>query len=168
VGLGFAAEENLGYLARGDLHESLGRFLTANFFHMALTGTLATALDDFVTDSERNASHFMSTSLMIVGLHGAYDFLISHQEWGGSYMSMMVFVFLTQLFLGNLGSWRHKVDRGLSPLHAFVLAAAVVTGVSAVHAAMTVGPMNAALVMGEGLLGEAIILIVFVRTLRSL
>jgi RsiW-degrading membrane proteinase PrsW (M82 family) len=168
VGLGFAAEENLGYLAGGNLHASLGRFLTANFFHMAMTGTLAAALDDFVTDSERNAPHFMSTSLMIVGLHGAYDFLISHPEWGGSYMSMMVFVFLTQLFLGNLGSWRHKVVRGLSPLHAFVLAAAVVTGVGAVRAAMTVGPMNAALVMGEGLLGEAVILIVFVRTLRSL
>jgi RsiW-degrading membrane proteinase PrsW (M82 family) len=168
VGLGFAAEENLGYLAHGDLHESLGRFLTANFFHMALTGTLAGALDDFVTDTERNASHFMTTSLMIVGLHGVYDFLISHDEYGGSYLSMMVFVFLTQLFLGALSSWRRKVDRGLSPLHAFVLAVAVVTGVSAVRAAMTVGPLNAALVMGEGLAGEAVILIVFVRTLRSL
>ncbi|MGH7436546.1 MAG: PrsW family glutamic-type intramembrane protease [Polyangiaceae bacterium] len=168
VGLGFAAEENLGYLAGGDLHESLGRFLTANFFHMALTGTLAASLYDFVTDPERNASQFMTTSLMIVGLHGAYDFLISHSEYGGSYLSMVVFVFLTQLFLRSLASWRPKVDRGLSPLHAFVLAAAVVTGVSAVRASTMVGPIDAALVMGEGLAGEAVIMVIFVRTLRSL
>jgi hypothetical protein len=110
----------------------------------------------------------MTTSLMIVGLHGAYDFLISHSEYGGSYLSMVVFVFLTQLFLRSLASWRPRIDRGLSPLHAFVLAAAVVTGVSAVRASTMVGPLDAALVMGEGLAGEAVILVIFVRTLRSL
>jgi hypothetical protein len=155
-------------LAGGDLHVSLGRFLTANFFHMALTGTLAAALDDLVTDPERNASDFSKTALMIVGLHGAYDFLISHEEYGGAYMSMVVFVFLTRLFLGALDAARRRVDRGLSPLHAFVLAAAVVTGVSAVHASTTVGPLHAAMVMAEGLVGEAIILIVFVRSLRTM
>jgi RsiW-degrading membrane proteinase PrsW (M82 family) len=167
VGMGFASEENLGYLAGGDLHVGLGRFLTANFFHMALTGTLAAALDDFVTDTERHASDFSRVALMIVGLHGAYDFLISHEEYGGSYMAMVVFVFLTRLFLAAIESSRGRVDRRLSLLHAFVLAAAVVTGVSAVHAATAVGPMHAAMVMAEGLLGEAIILIVFVRSLRT-
>jgi RsiW-degrading membrane proteinase PrsW (M82 family) len=168
VGLGFAAEENLGYLTSGDLHTGLGRFLTANFLHIAMTGVLATALDDLVGDPERQAPEFSRTALMVISLHGAYDFLLSHEELGGSFMAMAVFVFLTRLFLGAVERARKRVDRGLSPLHAFVLAAAVVTGVSAAYATLAVGPLNAVFAMAEGLLGEAIIFAMFVGTLRAM
>ena len=168
VGLGFAAEENLGYLASGDLHTGLARFVTANFFHMALTGIVAHALDDFLRDTERNAASFMRATLMVVGLHGAYDFLLSHEELGGSYMAMMVFIFLTRLFLVAVDDARRKRGRGLSLVHSFVFATAVVTGVTAVRAYAMVGASSAAFVMSEGLLGVAIILIVFVRTLSEM
>jgi len=168
VGLGFAAEENLGYLAGGDLHTGLGRFLTANFFHIAMTGVLATALDDFVSDPEGKVTELSSTALMVIGLHGAYDFLLAHREYGGSFMAMAVFVFLTRLFLAAAERARRRVDRGLSPLHAFVLAAAVVTGVSAAYATVVVGPRDAALALADGMLGEAIIFAMFVGTLRAM
>lgn len=168
VGLGFAATENLGYLASGNLHTGLGRFLTANFLHMAMTGILATALDDFVADRERFASDFSRTTLMVVGLHGAYDFLLAHEEFGGTYMAMVVFVFLTKLFLNAVDHARRHVDRGISILHAFLFAVAVVTGVTFVFATVAVGPTNAAIAMTEGLLGVAIIVFVFVRTLRTM
>jgi RsiW-degrading membrane proteinase PrsW (M82 family) len=168
VGLGFAAEENLGYLASGDLHTGLGRFLTANFFHMAMTGTLAAALDDFVASPEENAQELSRTALMVIGIHGAYDFLLSHQEYGGSYLAMAVFFFLTRMFLGAIARARRRVDRGLSLIHAFVFAAAVVTGVSAVHASIAVGPLPAAAAMAGGLMGEAIIFFVFIRELRGM
>jgi RsiW-degrading membrane proteinase PrsW (M82 family) len=168
VGLGFAAEENLGYLASGDLQTGIGRFLTANFFHMAMTGTLAAALDDLVESPEENSQEFSRTALMVIGMHGAYDFLLSHAEYGGSYLAMSVFFFLTRLFLGALDRARRKFDKGLSPLHAFVFAAAVVTGVSAVHASLTIGPLPAAAAMGMGLMGEAIIFFVFIRALRGM
>jgi len=168
VGLGFAAEENLNYLAYDNLQVGLGRFLTANFFHMALTGTLASALDDFIADRERNAESFMRTSLFIVGLHGVYDFLLSHEEYGGTYFAMTAFVFLTKLFLDAVDTARRRADRGITPLHAFVLAVAVVTGVSLAYATAAVGLKAAFLVMGGGLLGEAIIVYVFVRQLRTM
>jgi RsiW-degrading membrane proteinase PrsW (M82 family) len=168
VGLGFAAEENLGYLAGGDLHTGLGRFLTANFLHIAMTGVLATALDELVSDPEGQAAEFSRTALLVIGLHGAYDFLLSHEEFGGSFMAMAVFIFLTRLFLGAVERARRRVDRGLSPLQAFVLASAVVTGVSAAYATVAVGPLNAGLAMAEGLLGEAIIFAMFVRILRAM
>jgi RsiW-degrading membrane proteinase PrsW (M82 family) len=168
VGLGFAAEENLGYLARGDLHAGLARFLVANFFHMALTGTLAAALDELVSDREANAMPFTKTALTVIALHGAYDFLLSHEEYGGSFMAMLVFIFLTRAFLEAVDRARRGHDRGLPLLHAFVLAIGVVTGVAAVRAVTALGPWNGALVMGEGLLGEGIILFVFVRTLRAM
>ncbi|AKV01668.1 hypothetical protein AKJ09_08331 [Labilithrix luteola] len=168
VGLGFAAEENLGYLASGNLQTGLGRFLTANFFHMAMTGILATALDDFLADRERYASDFSRVSVMVVALHGAYDFLLSHDEFGGGYMAMAVFVFLAKLFLDAVDVARRRVDRGVSILQTFVLALAIVTGVGFVYAASLVGPAHAAVAMGGGLLGEAIIVFVFVRTLRTM
>jgi protease PrsW len=171
VGLGFAAEENLNYLAQENLHTGLGRFLTANFFHMALTGTLASALDDFLADREKNAAAFSRTSLFIVAIHGGYDFLLSHEEYGGGYFAMTAFVFLTRIFLGAVDSAAAKgrANRGgITPLHAFVGAVAVVTGVSLAYAVIAVGPKAALLVMGGGLLGEAIIVYVFVRTLRAM
>ena len=168
VGLGFAAEENLNYLARENLTTGLGRFLTANFFHMALTGTLASALDDFVSDREKYAADFMRTSLFIVGIHGVYDFLLSHDEFGGGYFAMTAFVVLTRLFLGAVETARRRVDRGITPLHAFIFAVAIVTGVSLAYATIAVGPTAALLVMGSGLMGQAIIVYVFVRTLRAM
>lgn len=168
VGLGFAAEENLNYLAQENLHTGLGRFLTANFFHMAMTGTLASALDDFVSDRERNAQAFLRTSLFIVGIHGVYDFLLSHEELGGQYFAMTAFVLLTRFFLAAVDTARRRADRGITPLHAFVLAVAIVTGVSLAYAVLAVGVKGALLVMGSGLLGEAIIVYVFVRTLHRM
>jgi RsiW-degrading membrane proteinase PrsW (M82 family) len=168
VGLGFAAEENLNYLASGDLHVGLGRFLTANFFHMAMTGTLAAALDDLVTDPDRHAPDFSRTALLVIGMHGAYDFLIAHEEIGGGYLATVILFLLGREFFGSLERARKRADRGLTPLHAFVFALAVVTGVSAVHATVAVGPAQAAIVMAEGLLGEAMLLIAFVRWLRGM
>jgi FtsH-binding integral membrane protein len=133
-----------------------------------MTGTLAAALDDFVENPEENAQEFSRTALMVIGMHGAYDFLLSHQEYGGSYLAMSVFFFLTRLFLGALDRARRRPDKGLSVLHAFVFAAAVVTGVSAVHASLIVGPSTAAAAMGMGLVGEAIIFFVFIRALRGM
>lgn len=168
VGLGFAAEENLGYLASGNLHTGLARFLVANFFHMAMTGTLAAALDELLTDREKFSMPFTKTALMVVGMHGLYDFLLSHPEYGGALFAMLVFIVLTKMFLDAVDRARRTTDRGLTLLHAFTLAIGVVSGVAAVRAVTAAGPLDGLAVLGEGLLGEAIILVVFVRTLRSM
>jgi hypothetical protein len=173
VGLGFAAEENLGYLASDDLHTGLARFLTANFMHMAMTGILASALDDFLRDEKGENTDFFRVSLMVVMMHGAYDVLLSHSEFGGPFLAMVVFVLLTRLFLASVDQARRRADRASArdwgtPVHAFVLAVAAVTGTSMAHALVLVGPKNAGLVLAEGLLGEAVIVFVFIRTLRAM
>jgi RsiW-degrading membrane proteinase PrsW (M82 family) len=168
VGLGFAAEENLGYLAGGDLHTGLGRFLTANFMHMAMTAILASALDDFLRDRERYAADFSRTTVTVVVMHGAYDFLLSHEEFGGSYFAMAVFFVLVRMFLSAVDGARRKADRGLTLTQAFVLAVSVVTGTSAVYAIAAAGPTQGALLMTEGLLGVAILIYAFLRTLHAM
>ena len=168
VGLGFAAEENLGYLASGDLHTGLGRFLTANFMHMAMTAIIAAAFDELLRDPEKHAAEFSRTTLMVIAMHGAYDFLLSHEEYGGSYFAMAVFFLLVRMFLGAVSHARRKADRNLTLTQAFVLAVAVVTGTSAVYAVAAVGPVQGALVMTEGLLGVAILVYAFLRTLHEM
>lgn len=168
VGLGFAAEENLGYLAEENLHTGLGRFLTANFLHAAMTGILASAAFDFLGDREKYAQEFFRASLFVVGLHGAYDFLIAHHELGGSYVAMGVFVILTKLFLDAVEAARKRADRVVGPMQAFVLALAVVTGASFAHAIDAVGVRHGLSVMAEGLLGEGIMIVVFAHVLARL
>lgn len=167
VGLGFAAEENLGYLASDDLHTGLARFLTANFLHAAMTGILASALDDFLRDREKHAQDFTRATLLVVGLHGAYDFLLSHHEIGGAYLAMGVFVILMRRFLDTVDAARRRVDRGATPLQAFVLALAVVTGASLAHAVDAVGVRHGLAVMAEGVLGEGVMVIVFAQVLST-
>jgi len=168
VGLGFAAEENIDYIAQGAVHSGLARFLTANFLHMAMTGIFATALYEFLLDREKYAQNFLRVSLFVVGLHGAYDFFLSHEELGGSYFAMTVFLFLTKPFLDSVDAARRRADKGLSLLQAFVLAIAVVTGVTFVYAARALGPQQAALSMTQGLFGIAILIFFFVRSLRAM
>lgn len=163
VGLGFAAEENLGYLAGGNLGMGLARFLSANFLHMAMTGLLASALDDFLRDGERHGADFFRKSLLVVGIHGVYDCAIGHPEIGGGYASAIVFFFLAKMFVDAVDAARKKADRGFTPVHAFVVAFAVVTGASFAHAIDTVGLRTAPMVMLPGLLAEGITVAVFVR-----
>src|SRR5690606_30813061 len=99
---------------------------------------------------------------------GAYDFLLSHQAMGGTYMAMVVFVFLARMFLGVVDVARRRVDRGLTLLHAFIFAVAIVLGVSFAHGVVTAGPMGSVVLMAEGLLGLGILVLVFVRTLRAM
>jgi RsiW-degrading membrane proteinase PrsW (M82 family) len=168
VGLGFAAEENLGYLAGGDLHTGLGRFLTANFMHMAMTAIIASALDDFLRDREKYAAEFSRTTAMVIAMHGGYDFLLSHEEFGGSYLAMSIFFILVRMFLSSVDHARRKADRGLTLTQVFILAVAVVTGTSGVYAVAAVGPLQGLGVMTEGLLGVAILIYAFARTLRTM
>ncbi len=77
-----------------------------------------------------------------------------------------VFFFLVRMFLTAVDHARRMADRGLTLTQAFVISLAVVTGTSAVYAVATVGPVHGAVVMTEGLLGVAILIYAFVRTLR--
>jgi len=167
VGLGFAAEENLGYLTSGDLHAGLSRFLTANFLHMALTSLGASALDDLLRDKEQYAAEFTQTALMLVALHGAYDFLLSHEEFGGAYLAMSVFLVIVRRFVFAAQRARPHSDTPPTLAQAFVIALAIVTGASACYAVTSAGYTNGLIIMAEGMLGVAILIYAFVRTLSA-
>ncbi|QDU54674.1 PrsW family glutamic-type intramembrane protease [Aeoliella mucimassa] len=74
VGLGFAMEENINYiLGTGD---ATGRFLTANFFHMSLTGIAGLALCRGIWCPRERAAEAGVVFLVAVFVHGLYDAFI--------------------------------------------------------------------------------------------
>jgi RsiW-degrading membrane proteinase PrsW (M82 family) len=166
VGLGFAAEENIGYFHSMDVGTALARFLTANFLHMALTALIATAVYD--GSSARKGEDFATVFPLAVLLHGAYDFFLASpvvaMEY--SFLAMTVFVFLSQRFLRELKVVR-PTRRGSGLLRQFVISLAVLAGVSYIYACTLIGPLMAFPLIGSGLLGLAILLIMFVRELEG-
>ena len=169
VGLGFAGVENIGYLeSSGDVSTSIGRFLSANFLHMAMTAILASAVDDFVQKGDDHAPELSRTVLLVIVLHGLYDFFISHPKIGGGYLSMMAFFILANKFLVTVERARGRSERDGRLLSTFVIGIAVVVAVSFVWASVLVGPTHAATALSGGLLGSAILIFVFARRFREL
>ena len=131
VGLGFASEENLGYLSDGDLATAMARFLTANFLHMSMTAILAGALDEMVRDGDAGSMRFFSQRLLAVAaMHGVYDFCLSSHAYGDlSYFAMAVFLLLARWFLTDV-SWARAKERAAPPylLETFATGMAIVVG----------------------------------------
>lgn len=168
VGLGFATEENLNYFAADAGASALGRFLTANFLHMSMTALCADALDHFLRRPAERSMDFTVTFLTVVCMHGAYDFFAANQAVGElSFLSVLVFILLTRNFLNAVRQTRGRPDANDKFLRRLVQAVAVVAGASFVYACSEVGPAAAAAVLAVGLLGDAIIIYVFVHETRQ-
>jgi RsiW-degrading membrane proteinase PrsW (M82 family) len=164
VGLGFAAEENIGYFHLG-LSTALSRFLTANFLHMATTGLVAVAIDDAVRGLESEGGDLWKTVMLVVAAHGFYDFFLSNPSVDrGSFLSMFVFFFLSRRFVDII---RGLPGREGPLLRFFTLGLSLVVAASFVFASTLVGPKLAALAMAQGLLGMAIVVYMFVHELKN-
>lgn len=166
VGLGFAAEENVMYLAHGDLPTALGRYLTANFLHMSMTGLAAVAAYDVVRDPERHAFDATRTLFIIIALHGAYDFLLSHGD--ATWFAYGVFIYLARKYLETLWRAQGRPIPGMPTESIFGIGTGLVIASSFVWGAARVGPGAAAEAMIGGLLGVVLMLVIFVRTLAKL
>ena len=80
VGLGFAVEENINYLAGSHGTDLLGRFITANFLHVAMTGLIGHALFRFLRYPKNFGNAFLATFVGMVVLHGVYDFSLTYYD----------------------------------------------------------------------------------------
>ncbi len=165
VGLGFAAEENLGYFHLG-LSTALARFLTANFLHISTTGLVAVALDDEVRGRSQEDTSLSRTLPLVVLAHGMWDFLASGSgSFGeiGPYLSMITFYFLARRFVDVI---RGLPGREGPLLRVFSVGLAAVAGGTVGYASTLVGPGGAAAARGSGALGVAIVVAVFAHELR--
>jgi RsiW-degrading membrane proteinase PrsW (M82 family) len=164
VGLGFAAEENINYFHRMDVSTALGRFLTANFLHMALTGLIGLAAYDSDRPRRHDSLDLNTTLFVAILIHGAYDFLLASPAVGEySIFAMTVFVLLSQRFLREVLSSNATPAEG--SLRLFIISITVLTGASYVYASTLVGPWSAFELIAVGVVGQAILIYMFVMEL---
>ncbi len=166
VGLGFAAEENVGYFRQPDVAVALGRFLTANFLHMALTSIAAVAAYDGMRSRRGSWDDFKNLFPLVVLLHGAYDFFLSSSGFSSiPFIAMGVLFIISRIFLREMMSSRASENEGV--LRLFVISLAILSGVSYVYATTLVGPLAGLRLVAGGLLGVAILVVMFVRELSA-
>ena len=165
VGLGFAAEENIGYFSHDLPGVALSRFLTANFLHMSLTALLALAVFDAARGRSTPRDRFNVVFPLIVCIHGAYDFFLSDPELSRfSLISMMLLIFVARQFLRQLLIATSRVEEE-DVLRLFVWSLTLLTGVSYIYATTLAGPLIAIQLISVGGLGVAFLIWIFVREL---
>ena len=157
VGLGFAVHENSIYYGEG--HAIIGRFLTANFLHMALTGYAGYFLFRALRQKTR-AEWIQAVEALakVMVVHGAYDFfIIAPQLSDWSFLHMIIFILIAQQYLRLIFHIRpHRAQR-VSSTRIFVATLATVTGMHYLYLSTQVGIGSAIWDTIGGLLGVAII-----------
>jgi RsiW-degrading membrane proteinase PrsW (M82 family) len=104
VGLGFALDENLLYYNSAGVAVAVGRLVTANFMHIAMTGLIGFWFYRMVRSGFHETGEFVTVFLMVTAAHGAYDFAAGSaaQEWGVSIMGIILLALLARYYLHEL------------------------------------------------------------------
>src|SRR5260221_1142672 len=143
VGLGFAAEENIGYFQHFAASAAISRFLTANFLHMSLTALVALSVFDAARGRSTSRDRVDVIFPLVVCIHGAYDFFLSDPEFSRfSLVSMLLLIFVARQFLRQLLIASSRAEEE-GVLRLFVASLALITGVSYIYATTLVGPLMA-------------------------
>jgi RsiW-degrading membrane proteinase PrsW (M82 family) len=159
VGLGFALEENLGYYLGSQGVATLGRFLTANPFHMAMTGLIGLHVYRALIDPKNWAPQALAVFGVLVFAHGAYDALaVLPQLTDLSFFSIVVFALVTYQYFHELRTLR-PAGRDIVSLSAnFLFCVSLITAVTFVYISAVVSNTMAV----DALFGDVISLTVMV------
>lgn len=97
VGLGFAAQENINYFVSSLGGAAPARLLTANFFHVALTGMCGLFLARGAMG--RGMTDFLYIFGVMVVAHGLYNALFFLPQLGaGGFLSMIIFILVAMYY----------------------------------------------------------------------
>lgn len=139
VGLGFAVWENLIYFKQFGSAVAFPRFLTANFFHLALTGLNGLAFCEALRHP-REFPAFFGTFALTVAAHGAYDTLASLEHLQIMMLGAMIIYMLVALwFFRNLRILRHPGTDQLSIGATFVIGISLLAATILVQASREIG-----------------------------
>ena len=164
VGLGFAVEENCNYFFSSRGTDVLGRLLTANPFHMALTGLVGLALYRALLWPRQWAPQFVATFGVAVLAHGVYDAFIvipALQEYAMA--GTIVFALVIYQFFHELRGLRSGRRDTVSLTATFLAGVSLVTAVTFVYLSAVVGSRAAFDMLVMGVAGSAVMVYLFLR-----
>lgn len=164
VGLGFAIEENISYLEQSQGLDAIGRFITANFFHLALTGGCGLALSQAFIYRGSSINAAASTFGIAVLAHGAYNAFIIVPELGDyAIASIIILILVSYQYFQWLREMRPRWNDTISLSSHFTFGLTLVLGASFLVIAWQAGPARASIALAEELLGVGLLLIMFYR-----
>lgn len=166
VGLGFAIEENGSYFIASAATSVPGRFLSANFFHIALTGLNGLALFRAFRGSA-GLNEFLFILPLTVVVHGLYDAFMSLPNLDEGYFSMGIFVAFSMYYFRRVHELRENVRMTISLTGAFVFATSLLAAAMIVFQMTKLGASAGAQVMFLEIVGSVILLIMFFREFRE-
>ncbi len=169
IGLGFAIEENGGYFLNSHGIDAPGRFLSANFLHIALTGLNGLAFVRIFTRGAAGLNQFLTVFPLTILVHGLYNGLpavVELQELG-PFLAMTIFVLFSVGYFNRAHELRENERMTLSLTGAFVFS------ISLVAAAVLIGQISA-IGLGGGLtalfpefLATGILILMFTRVFNE-
>lgn len=164
VGLGFAMEENINYFQSSDGVSALGRFVTANFLHISLTGLVGWSAGRCIFEGGKEIGNALSLFGLAIIAHGAYDaFLIVPQLYEYSLFAMTIFILIGQQYFGRIAYIRTEWRDSISVTALFTWGVGFVLGASFLVASSTYGFVAGLHATGSGFLSVAVILFMFYR-----
>ncbi len=164
AGLGFAIEENIGYYRDWGGSAVVGRFLSANFLHLSLTGYAGYLLVHFFRGDRNSLDEFSSALVNVIFFHGLYDFVLIDETFQDVwFLSTIVFLWVAQQYLRLVVLLRgeQRADMPLSAVFVMAMAASAGTGYALlVHEE---GALSGLLDVLIALVGLLVVAVVFFR-----
>jgi RsiW-degrading membrane proteinase PrsW (M82 family) len=107
VGLGFAYEENFNYLGGSMGTATHGRFLTANFLHISLTGMSGLFFCRALGTRAYGFNDFFAMFGIVIIAHGLYDAFIVHPPLDdGGFLAMILFIVFSKYYFKEVHELR--------------------------------------------------------------
>jgi RsiW-degrading membrane proteinase PrsW (M82 family) len=164
VGLGFATAENSHYFAASQGVDSLSRFLTANFFHMAATGLVGLALCRALWSPRALGPESLAVFAVVVAAHGLYDALIALPALATYSMgSTIIYVLLCYQFFRELRAARADRPETVSLTATFLFGVSCLTAATFVYLSAVAGWTVAARLLAPEILSMSLMVYVFLR-----
>lgn len=168
VGLGFAIGENFTYLESSLGGAAPGRFLTANFFHIGMTGLSGLYFCRSFAIRGYDWSHFLYVFGLVVVAHGLYNALLSLPEFGDfSFLAYTVYILLSLRFFAEAHQLREPSNPVVSFSAVFTAGACLVVVSALLYMTREMGFGRAFDVVGPEALSVGLIAVMFFREFRE-
>jgi RsiW-degrading membrane proteinase PrsW (M82 family) len=137
IGLGFAVEENIGYFVGSGSTKSIGRYLTANFWHLASTGLAGLWLCRAIRWPKDCGLQFVAYLALFVLGHGVYDALLMAGEY--AIISSLVFLGLAYAYFREIRELRPPQREAISLTANFAIGLSLLAAVTFAYVTAHVG-----------------------------
>lgn len=167
VGLGFAIVENMGYFAASGGADSMGRFLTANFAHMAMTGLIGLAVARACWHSSQ-ISQAALMFLVIVLAHGAYDATIALPALAEySIAGMIIFILMAYAFFQEIRLVYKQEPETISMTAAFLFVVCSLTSLTFVYSSWQFGFKGGASLLVTDIVSLGVMVYMYLREMPN-